>query len=114
MTSHIFLALGMCRKLFRPTSLRSPTLDRVRKSAGNLRWAAATIQAGLVTRICQLWQMDKARNSVALCRAEVESQAAMDHPGMSMDPDASSISSFAKHATRYLLDTGDWTGEIAV
>jgi tetratricopeptide (TPR) repeat protein len=37
----------------------------------------------------------------------------MDHPGMSMDPDASLIGSFANMRLRYLLDSGDWTGEIA-
>src|SRR5260370_42429074 len=61
----------------------------------------------------ELGQKDKARRAVALCRATVESQAAMDHPGMSMDPDASLAGSFANMRLRYLLDTGDWTGEIA-
>jgi hypothetical protein len=37
----------------------------------------------------------------------------MDHPGMAMDPDASLTGSFANMRLRYLLDTGDWTGEIA-
>ena len=32
---------------------------------------------------------------------------------MSMDPDASLSGSFANMRLRYLLDTGDWTGEIA-
>jgi len=57
--------------------------------------------------------MDKARSAVALCHAAVESQAAMDHPGMSMDPDASLSGAFANMRLRYLLDSGDWTGEIA-
>jgi hypothetical protein len=61
----------------------------------------------------QLGQMDKARSAVAACRATVESQAAMDHPGMSMDPDASLTGAFANMRLRYLLDSGDWTGEIA-
>jgi hypothetical protein len=37
----------------------------------------------------------------------------MDHPGMSMDPDTSLTGGFANMRLRYLLDTGDWTGEIA-
>src|SRR5580765_1866047 len=57
--------------------------------------------------------MDKARNALALCRAAVESQAAMDHPGMSMDPDSSLSDAFANMRLRYLLDSNDWTGEIA-
>ena len=37
----------------------------------------------------------------------------MEHPGMSMDPDASLRSSFANMRLRYLLETGEWTGEVA-
>jgi hypothetical protein len=37
----------------------------------------------------------------------------MDHPGMSMDPDASLGGALANMRLRYLLDSNDWTGEIA-
>jgi tetratricopeptide (TPR) repeat protein len=57
--------------------------------------------------------MDKAKHALDLCRATLESQAAMDHPGTSMDPDNSLNGSFANMRLRYLLDSGDWSGEAA-
>ena len=57
--------------------------------------------------------MDKAKSTVALCRTAFESEAAMDDPGHSMVADESLSGSFANMRLRYLLDSGDWTGEIA-
>jgi tetratricopeptide (TPR) repeat protein len=88
-------------------------VDRVRKAAGKGPLGCGHYPSWLGYAYLQLGQQDKARRAVALCRATVESQSAMDHPGMSMDPDASLTGSFANMRLRYLLDSGDWTGDIA-
>ena len=114
MTSHIFLALGMWREVVEANIAAIADVDRVRKAAGKgPAPGCGHYPSWLGYGYLQLGQMDKARSAVALCRASVESQAAMDHPGMSMDPDTSLTGSFASMRLRYLLDTGDWTGEIA-
>ena len=113
MTSHIFLALGMWPEVVQANIAAIADVDRVRKAAGKIPVGCGHYPSWLGYAYLQLGQMDKARSSVALCRTAVESQAAMDHPGMSMDPDASLSRSFASMRLRYLLDSGDWTGEIA-
>jgi tetratricopeptide (TPR) repeat protein len=114
MTSHIFLALGMWREVVEANIAAIADVDRVRKAAGKgPAPGCGHYPSWLGYGYLQLGQMDKARSAVASCRASVESQAAMDHPGMSMDPDASLSGAFANMRLRYLIDSGDWTGEIA-
>jgi tetratricopeptide (TPR) repeat protein len=113
MTSHIFLALGMWQDVVQANIAAIADVDRVRKAAGKGPVGCGHYPSWLGYAYLQLGQQDKAKRAVALCRATVESQAAMDHPGMSMDPDASLSGSFANMRLRYLLDTGDWTGDIA-
>ena len=113
MTSHIFLALGMWPEVVQANLAAMDDVDRVRKAAGKGPVGCGHYPSWLGYGYLQLGQMDKARSAVALCRTSVESQAAMDHPGMSMDPDQSLSGSFANMRLRYLIDTGDWTGEIA-
>jgi len=61
----------------------------------------------------QQGKVNEARMALGACRSTLESHAAMEHPGMSMDPDSSLSSSFANMRLRYLVDTDDWRGEIA-
>jgi tetratricopeptide (TPR) repeat protein len=113
MTSHIFLALGMWQDVVQANIAAIADVDRIRKAAGKGPVGCGHYPSWLGYAYLQLGQQDKARRAVALCRATVESQAAMDHPGMSMDPDTSLSGSFANMRLRYLLDTGDWTGDVA-
>jgi tetratricopeptide (TPR) repeat protein len=113
MTSHIFLALGMWREVVQANIAAMADVDRVRKAAGKGPAGCGHYVSWLGYGYLQLGQLDKATSAVASCRAAAESQAAMDHPGMSMDPDASLTGAFANMRLRYLLDSGDWTGEIA-
>jgi tetratricopeptide (TPR) repeat protein len=113
MTSHIFLALGMWQEVVEANIWAMADVDRVRKAAGKGPAGCGHYASWLGYAYLQLGQKDKARSAVAQCRAAVQSQVAMDHPGMSMDPDASLNGSFANMRLRYLLDTGEWTGEVA-
>jgi len=113
MTSHIFLALGMWHEAVQANIAAIADVDRVRKAAGKGPLRCGHYPSWLGYAYLQLGQMDKAKSAVASCRAAFESEAAMDHSGHSMDPDESLSGSFANMRLRYLLDTGDWTGEIA-
>jgi tetratricopeptide (TPR) repeat protein len=113
MTSHIFLALGMWPDVVQANIAAMADVDRVRKAAGKSPAGCGHYASWLGYGYLQLGQLDKAKSAVALCHASVESQAAMDHPGMSVDPDASLSGAFANMRLRYLLDNNDWSGEIA-
>jgi tetratricopeptide (TPR) repeat protein len=113
MTSHIFLALGMWQEVVEANIAAMADVDRMRKAAGKGPAGCGHYASWLGYAYLQLGQKDKARSAVARCHTALEAEAAMDHPGMSMDPDTSLNGSFANMRLRYLLDTGDWTGEIA-
>jgi tetratricopeptide (TPR) repeat protein len=113
MTSHIFLALGMWPEVVQANTAAIADVNRVRKATGASPMGCGHYPSWLGYGYLQLGQTDKARNAVTLCRTALASQTAMDHPGHSMDPDASLSGSFANMRLRYLLDTSDWTGEIS-
>lgn len=113
MTSHIFLALGMWPETVDANLAAIADVDRELKSQGKAPLGCGHYPSWLGYAYLQLGQMDKAKGALGLCRRAFESQATTDHPGHSMDPDASLAGSFANMRLRYLLDTGDWTGEVA-
>jgi tetratricopeptide (TPR) repeat protein len=113
MTSHIFLALGMWPETVDANVAAIADVDRVLKSEGKPRLGCGHYPSWLGYAYLQLGQMEKARGALGLCRKSFESQSTMEHPGHSMDPDDSLGGSFANMRLRYLIDTSDWTGEIA-
>lgn len=113
MTSHIFLALGMWPETVDANIAAIAAVDRELKAKGKNAVVCGHYPSWLGYGYLQLGQKDKARGALGLCRAAFESQANMEHPGHSMDPDESLSGSFANMRLRYLLDTGDWTGEMA-
>ena len=113
MTSHIFLALGMWQESVQANLAAIAAADRAREAEKKGSMRCGHYPSWLGYSYLQLGQTDKARSAVASCRTAVESESAMDHAGHSMDPDQSLSGSFANMRLRYLLDTGDWTGEIA-
>lgn len=113
MTSHIFLALGMWTDTVDANIAAIADVNRGRKSQGKTPVGCGHYPSWLGYAYLQLGQNEKARGALELCRAAVESQSAMEHPGHSMDPDDSLSGSFANMRLRYLLDTGDWTGDVA-
>ncbi|HKB68529.1 MAG TPA: hypothetical protein VKC61_21895 [Pyrinomonadaceae bacterium] len=113
MCSHIFLALGMWDETVQANLAAMADVDRMRAAQKKGPARCGHYSSWLEYGYLQLGKMDEARAALTACRATVESQSAMDHPGMSMDPDSSLSSSFASMRLRYLLDTGEWTGEVA-
>ena len=119
MCSHIFLALGMWEETVQANLAAMTDVDRMRAAQGKGPARCGHYASWLGYGYLQLGKLDEAKAALTACRSSVESQAAIDHPGMamamsmSMDPDSSLASSFANMRLRYLLDTGDWAGEIA-
>jgi tetratricopeptide (TPR) repeat protein len=113
MTSHIFLALGMWPETVQANIAAMADVDRMRAAQKKSPAHCGHYASWLEYAYLQLGKVNEARTELAACRTTIEAQATMEHPGMSMDPDNSLTASFANMRLRYLLDTGEWTGEVA-
>jgi tetratricopeptide (TPR) repeat protein len=113
MTSHIFLALGMWPETIHANISAIAAVNRMREIEGKSPLCCGHYPSWLGYAYLQLGQTDEARSALASCRNALELEAPMDHPGHSMDPDESLSGSFANMRLCYLLNTGDWKGEIA-
>lgn len=113
MTSHIFLALGMWPETVDANVAAIADENRMRVARGKSPICCGHYPSWLGYAYLQLGQMDKAKTALVSCRSALDTTVATDHPGHSMDPDESLSGSFADMRLRYLLETGDWTGEVA-
>ncbi|HEV7744771.1 MAG TPA: hypothetical protein VGO56_07225 [Pyrinomonadaceae bacterium] len=113
MCSHIFLALGMWQETVQSNLAAIAAADRMRKAQSRNPVRCGHYPSWLNYAYLQLGKVNDARMGLDSCRDTLDSEAAVDHPGMSMDPDNGLIGSFANMRLRYLLDTEDWRGEIA-
>lgn len=113
MTSHIFLALGMWPETVQANLAAMADVDRMRAAHQQGLVRCGHYPSWLGYAYLQLGKLEDARNALAACRATLATEGTLDHPGMSMDPDSSLTSAFANMRLRYLIDTGDWQGEVA-
>lgn len=107
MTSHIFLALGMWRDTVDANLAGMAAIGRMGGNPGCGHYATWLSYAYL-----QLNERDRSQAAVQGCVSRAAA-APDDHAAMSMDPDNSRAGSLANMRLRYLVDTGDWNGEIA-
>lgn len=112
MTSHIFLALGMWPAIIDANIAAIAAKDHTHRAAGDEPDGCGHYLSWLAYAYLQLEQVENARNAITTCRAAMQTKAAMEQPSQSMDPDDSLAGSFANMRLRYLLDTGDWSGEV--
>jgi hypothetical protein len=113
MTSHIFLALGMWTATVDANVAAIEAVNRTLLAAGKKPVGCGHYSSWLGYAYLQLGNVESAKNVLAVCRAAMEAALPMEHAAHSMDPDDSVIGSFANMRLRYLLETGDWRGEVA-
>jgi tetratricopeptide (TPR) repeat protein len=113
MTSHIFLAIGMWPATVDANVAAIAAVNRTRLAAGKQPVGCGHYSSWLEYAYLQLGNVESARRTLAGCRAAMETAPPAEHPAHSMDPDDSLIGSFASMRLRYLLETGDWSGEVA-
>jgi tetratricopeptide (TPR) repeat protein len=113
MTSHIFLALGMWPATVDANVAAIAASNRTRLAAGKKPVGCGHYPSWLGYAYLQLGNVDSARSTLATCRAAVEAALPLEHAAHSMDPDDSVTGSFANMRLRYLLETGDWSGEVS-
>jgi tetratricopeptide (TPR) repeat protein len=113
MTSHIFLALGMWPEVVEANVAAMAAVDRDRLANGGPVYRCGHSPSWLGYAYLQLGQWDKARDALSQCRASVDAHEADERAGPSLDPDDSLAGSFANMRLRYLLETAEWSGEVA-
>ena len=113
MTSHIFLALGMWPATVDANVVAIAAVNRERLAAGQKPYACGHYPSWLGYAYLQLGDMQSARKALEACRAVMGAAPPMEHPGHSMNSDDSLTGSFANMRLRYLLESGDWSGEVA-
>ena len=112
MTSHIFLAIGMWPETVQANIAAMADVDRMLAADGKKPQRCGHYASWLGYAYLQLGKLAEAETAVAACRATIESRVPMDHPGMVLKADDLS-GAYANMRLRYLVDTGDWTGEVA-
>ncbi len=113
MTSHIFLALGMWTATVEANVAAIAAVNRTRLAASKKPVGCGHYASWLEYAYLQLGKVESAKSTLAACRAAMEAALPMEHPAHSMDPDDSMTGSFANMGLRYLLETGDWSGDVA-
>jgi len=113
MTSHIFLALGMWTATVEANVAAISAVNRVRVAGGKPPIGCGHYSSWLGYAYLQLGNVESAKSTLTACRAQMQAALPMEHPAHSMDPDDSVTGSFANMRLRYLLETGEWNGDIA-
>jgi tetratricopeptide (TPR) repeat protein len=113
MTSHIFLALGMWKASVDANVAAIASANRMRAAQGKDSLCCGHYPSWLGYSYLQEGRMSEARRALITCHAALGTRATAEPPGHSMDPDDSMSGSFANMRLRYLIDSGEWTGEAA-
>ena len=113
MTSHIFLALGMWTETIEANVAAIAAVNRKRAGEGRKPVGCGHYPSWLGYAYLQLGDVKSAKDTLDACHAAMEAMLPTEHPTQSMDPDDSVTSSFTDMRLRYLLETADWSGEVA-
>jgi tetratricopeptide (TPR) repeat protein len=111
MTSHIFMALGMWDDVVGANENAMRMVDAVRASRGRPAHYCGHYNAWLEYGYLQQGRVAMARRLMEHCRDEA--MLAQRSRRSDLDPDDTPLGSFAGMWTRYVLDTRDWTGDVA-
>ncbi|MBS0393242.1 MAG: hypothetical protein JSR54_01380 [Proteobacteria bacterium] len=113
MTSHIFLALGMWQETVDANVAGIAASNRARDVADKGPLSCGHYPSWLEYAYLQLGNVASAKRTLASCHDAVEAARHAESPARSMDPDDSNMGSFASMRLRYLLETGEWSGDVA-
>ncbi len=108
MTSHIFMALGMWDDVVRANENATRVVDEGLAARGRGASFCGHYNFWLEYGYLQLERTGDARTLMQKCRAQA-TPAMRDE----RDPDNSTIGSAVQMWSRYLIDTGDWSGQDA-
>jgi tetratricopeptide (TPR) repeat protein len=115
MTSHIFLALGLWSDVVaaNETAIRLANAMFQARNPGKPLPGCGHARTWLSYGYLQLGQFADARRLVEACGDEVRSHPIMASGTDLLDSDETSAAAFSVMRSRYLIDTGDWSGTVA-
>jgi hypothetical protein len=114
MTSHIFVATGMWDDVVAANESAVRVVDQGRAKRGLKPSACGHYNFWLEYGYLEQGRLAAAKKLVADCYAPAGGGAATRPPGQpALDPDASSVGSFATMRARYLIDSEEWRGDVA-
>ncbi|HEY4491032.1 MAG TPA: hypothetical protein VI958_03485 [Acidobacteriota bacterium] len=115
MTSHIYIAMGMWDEVVAANENAVNVVNQQRAANGQPLRYCGHYNFWLEYGYLQQNRIDDAKEVLHKCYGSAkEQEKSADHMGMtSMDPDATLQTSFLQMRLRYLIDTGDWKGEVA-
>ena len=113
MTSHIFLAMGMWDRVVIANETATGVINRQRTAERQGTERCGHYNYWLEYGYLEQGRFKAAENIVAGCRAEAVKAGADAQARHAADPDESSLGSFVVMRTRYMVDTGDWSGPVS-
>ncbi len=113
MTSHIFLALGDWDGVVSANEAASAAATKIREGHGQHGRGCGHYPFWLAYGYQEQGRFDAARRILEACRAEAASDHAQGEKDPGYDPDRSSLGSYVAMWTRYLIDSEDFSGEVA-
>jgi tetratricopeptide (TPR) repeat protein len=113
MTSHIFLALGMWDDVVRANEAATHVVNQQRAFSAKTSSRCGHYNYWLEYGYLEAGHIDKAKQILADCRIEAsEAGMAVRARGVA-DPDGASLLSYIAMQSRFLVDTNQWSGDVA-
>jgi tetratricopeptide (TPR) repeat protein len=112
MCSHIFLALGMWDDVVRANVAATSVVNRQAATAGKPPRRCGHYNYWLEYGYLEQGRIAEARKVVAACRAEAAEPGVGMRAVGTVDPDDSTVGSFAVMRSSYIVDTGHWNGKV--
>jgi tetratricopeptide (TPR) repeat protein len=110
MASHIFMALGMWDDVVAANENAIRVVDEQQAAAGRPPSVCGHYPSWLEYGYLEQGRIEKARAVLKACRDRAHEQRGGP---VAADPDASAVGSYTMMWARYLLDTGDWSGDVS-
>jgi tetratricopeptide (TPR) repeat protein len=113
MTSHIFLALGMWNDVVHANEAAVRVANTQRAAVGREPSHCGHYNYWLEYGYLESGRIDKAKEVLAACRAEASEAGMAARARGVADPDGASLLSYIAMQSRFLVDTNQWSGDIA-
>jgi tetratricopeptide (TPR) repeat protein len=113
MTSHIFIAMGMWPEVVQANETAMRIADKARVSHGRPPAGCGHALNWLEYGYLQLGRLGDAKRVLSACAEEAKQRPFAGEGADLLDVDSSSAASFAAQRARYLIDTNDWSSDVA-
>ncbi len=113
MCSHIFLALGMWDDVVQANVAATGVVNRQTAAAGKRPISCGHYNYWLEYGYLEQGRIGDAKKMVAACLAQAVESVNAARVAEAMDPDNSAAGSFVAMRSRYIVDTGRWSDEVA-